>query len=207
VGKEAHEEFDLHRRITIIVSCILAFLAPISTPAQGCACGPGPQDFLPDAAALGGGFVIVSESTRDREGLASTFADPIDAAIRLDAWGWAGQATRNYARGPLAVEVSVHMFVTPAGASLALPWFAQQRAEALGLHRESPPHFTETSGGPVFYQLVTGSRAAGSDYTLYGQRGQLIVRVTATAPTEDVSLGENRELTNVANHALGLILH
>lgn len=171
-------------RRSVLMACMLLLLSPVLAPAQGCGCGPGPADFLPDAAELGQGFVVINTVTHDRAELAATFADPQDAAIRLDAWWWSGQATRTYERGSLGVEVSAHMFVTSAGPTLALPWFARQRAESLGLNWDGPPHTASRDPG-VSYQAVSGVRADGlSEYTLYRQHGQVIIRVSVTSPLD-----------------------
>lgn len=171
-------------RRSIFVACVLILFTVALTPAQGCTCGPGPADFLPEASQLGQGFLVIKTANFDRAELAATFPDPLDADIRLDAWSWGGQATRTYERGSLAVEVSAHMFTFPAGASLAMPWFAKERAGLLGLNWDGPPDVARRDPG-VSYQAVSGVRADGrSEYTLYAQRGQVVARVSVTSPVE-----------------------
>ena len=137
--------------------------------------------------------------------MAATFADPEDAAIRLDAWGWGAQATRSYSDGARSIDISVHLFGTSEGASLALPWFAQQRADALGLRRDVAPPADQTGAAPVKYQVITGFTAASADYTLYGQRGPLLVRVSVTAPMGESDPGESVAMVGIANRSMGLV--
>jgi hypothetical protein len=120
-------------------------------------------------------------------------------------WGWGAQASRSYADGARAIEISVHVFGTPEGASLALPWFAQQRADALGLHRDLAPAVEQTGAGPVKYQVITGFTATSADYTLYGQRGPLLVRVSVTAPMGESDPGESVAMVGVAKRSMGLV--
>ena len=113
-------------------------LLAISSPVEACGCGIGSvESMLLSAQTVGPGFFVTNENSRTLEELAATFAEPQDAAIRLDAWGWQENAYRTYTQGPETVEISVHRFSSDHGAILALPYFVETRAAAFDL-REVP---------------------------------------------------------------------
>jgi hypothetical protein len=162
-----------------------------------------PQDFLPEASEIGPGFVLVSDTTPTIEQLATTFPDPRDAAIRLDAWEWRGQGTRRFVQGPVTVEVSVHEFLGPAGAELAMPWFAKQRAQALGL-QEALPLSTLFSG--TRYDTMRGVTRSGTESTIYAQRGPMVFRVSAMEPIGADNQATLLALDAMANRAMAPIV-
>jgi hypothetical protein len=197
------------RCLAVVFATVITVSIPFSTVTaqvpEGC---PGggvayPVDYyLP---ALWGNWVIVSDERRNAEQLAATFADPADALARLQAWCWFEQAERVYfnTQNDLTVDVSIHDFLGTDGVGLAQRWFGDQRANNLGLHRD-----TKTSAQleedlqaawqrPVDIEtldnIVIDAYSNDTEYTLYARQGtgtgtqtvnplppDLVVRVTAS---------------------------
>lgn len=174
------------RLIMVLWQCrilIVAFVASLavfshSIPARA-VCPDGivmpPQTYFPD---LSNGFTITSDDVREADQLAATFPDPADARSRLAAWCWVRQAERIYTRGWISIDISVHVFGSAAGASLALPWFIEQRAEWLGLERDTkmtPLQAAETPRGSLPFAWFNAN-----EYTIYYLRDNVVVRVTVS---------------------------
>ena len=120
----------------------------------------------------------------DIEELAATFAEPQDAAIRLDAWGWQENVYRTYTQGPETVQISVHRFNSDHGAILALPYFVETRAAAFDLREVPQQPVVLDSSVRTTPRAVSGLVGEGSEYTLYEQVGALLFRVSITAPVK-----------------------
>ena len=149
-------------------------------------------DLLPSEAGVPAGLVVAEEGARTEAEVAAGFLDPAEAGRLLDAWGWAGNAYRNFARqgstepGEAAsVEVSLHRFGTAAGATAALDYYAEGRKAALGLgdaRAEPLGDQARAVGGPV---------DAGSERTNYVRLGDVLARVSAVGaggePTADAA--------------------
>lgn len=118
--------------------------------------------------------VMVEPVIRDRETLSSFYTDPKDAATRLDAWGFCGNALATYLIPDLGlVRVSVSVFPGDAsGATLALPWLAEEYASGLGLKAIMLPD--GAMGPPSNRYAVIGAE----QYTIFTRTSTQVWRAT-----------------------------
>jgi hypothetical protein len=112
-----------------------------------------------------------------------TFPAPAEARERLATWGWRENAYRSFVAAgelepgaPSAVEISLHRFASESGASAALPYFAEARAQARGLS------LVPNESTPPGEAAVVGQGAEGNEATLYVRLGTILLRVTAVVP-------------------------
>lgn len=196
--------------IAVTVAMMIAISVPFASSARqslgGCPAGgvaPPADFFLPN---LTHGFIVVSDERRDADQLAETFADPADALSRLHAYCWTGQAERTYVRDQLVVDVSVHTFVLPEGATLAQYWFSYQRVERLGLRYDTGTRLQLQTDIPqmdieVLDNLFIFSLYNEGEYTLYARRGEIVTRVSVSG--ESSVPGRSRKF--VAYQVLGVV--
>jgi hypothetical protein len=171
----------------LVFAMLLAVGMPFSSSAaqglEGCLGGgvaPPAEFYLPN---LWNGFVVVSDERRNAEQLAATFPDPADALSRLHAYCWTGQAERVYARDQLTVDVSIHTFLGPEGATLAQRWFGYQRAKDLGLLRDIKTRAQLGEAlAPINVEalddIFVDAYYNDTEHTLYARRGDLVARVS-----------------------------
>jgi hypothetical protein len=146
---------------------------------------------LPSTSEVPEGLELESEGTITSDAMPLTFPVPAEAAERLARWGWQEHASRRFSAtgepvpgAPSAVEISLHRFVSDAGAAAALPYFAEARSEARGLS------LLPTEPIRPDEAAVAGQGAEGPEFTLFVRRGNLLVRVTVVGPeatAEDVA--------------------
>lgn len=146
------------------------------------------------------GLFLIEQGARSDVQIASGFPDPDEALLLLRAWGFMLNNYWNYAsvagfstaNGTNSLEVSIHLFSSPASAAAALPYYAKGRATMLGL-------------GPILFQevgdlssAIGGYRDVGYEVTLYIQMGPALIRISGVAPygnpTPDVAYAALRVL-------------
>jgi hypothetical protein len=181
------------RTIALALACLTALLIPT---AQGVSASDTSQlaPLLPDAESVGPGFVLVEAGTRNLDRMSIRFTDQAEAETRLTEWGFLYSFYRTYdhAHGvcpprecDVTVEISMSVFRTTEGATLALPYFAQDRADAIGL--EVMTFETPFADGRVKRE----ARLDGNgEYTTYLQMGERLVRVSMTIEPDLRSTGE-----------------
>lgn len=143
---------------------------------------------LPTVGEVPAGLVPAGEGARGEDELAAGFPDPADAAARLAGWAWQENAYRDFGAADAAapgattsLEVSLHRFAMPEGAAGALPYFAEARAEALGLRAVAIDRLGDQSAA------VGGAVAAGVETTVYVRVGAVLARVSAAAPDDPMA--------------------
>jgi hypothetical protein len=131
------------------------------------------------------GLVEIERGSRTLDEIAAGFPSPNEAAHLLTAWGFQGNAYFNYAgstrSGTTSLEISFHLFASPASATEALSYYAAGRALMLG--------FSPVPVGRIGDQILAigGVRDVGNELTIYLRQGSLLVRVSAVAPVGDPS--------------------
>ena len=143
-------------------------------------------DLLPTAADIGPGFVVVDDRTRTLAEQATGFANVDEAARLLADWEWQENAFAVYQATELTpsgapaatIDISLTRFADAAGASLAMPYFLQDRAVVLG-QREAQTLSQRPLGDET--RVLSGPVEGGGDTTLYVRSGTLLLRVSATS--------------------------
>ncbi len=162
----------------------------------GPAGGPSPADpgtvdsLLPMLREMPAGSVVTDEGTRSEAEIAATFLRPGEAAtfladhdfrvnvyryfaIPAGATGYAGSAT--------SMEVSLHLFGSAEGAEAGLVYYAEGRAEAIGLRVVGS---YELGDGAVLLQGPAPS-GPGMEATVYLLLGNVLARISAVSPNGD----------------------
>ncbi len=164
---------------------ILAYLdgsmaAPVSTP----------DLLLPALSDLPPGFVVTADGWRSLSEIADTFLRPGEASQVLSSCGFQINRYRYFGapagRSPLvsgttSIEVSLHVFATRNGARCALPYYADGRAEALGLRLLG---FVPAGDG----MMVLQGRAPDGvsiETTVYLLIGNVLARISVASPSGD----------------------
>jgi hypothetical protein len=149
---------------------------------------PTPQaadlaDLLPSTSEIPPGLMQEIEGALTADAMPLTFPAPAEARERLATWGWRDNAYRSFVAAgelepgaPSAVEISLHRFASESGASAALPYFAEARAQARGLS------LVPNESTPPGEAAVVGQGAEGNEATLYVRLGTILLRVTAVVP-------------------------
>jgi hypothetical protein len=139
------------------------------------------RQWLPTADEIGDGFEQSENGTRDEAGVAGSFGDPADAAIKLDEFGWVENTFRNYEDAGAGdadvyvVSVSVHRFETENGAKDALEYFAA----GAGLAEVQGDRIGE---GSIFVQGVI---EGGNIFVVYVRQGEFVFRIGGLSRTGD----------------------
>ncbi len=158
-------------------------------------------DLLPAASDIGPGFVAIDNRTRSLAEQATGFANADEVAQLLAGWNWQEnafavfQAADLTATGePLAtLDISLTRFADAEDASLAMPYFLQDRAAVLGyreMKQASQPEIGDES------RVLNGAVDGGYDTTLYVRSGALLLRISLTAPS--ISDGPATSLEQIA---------
>jgi hypothetical protein len=155
--------------------------------------------YMPTAKELGEGVVMIEDVTRDLEDLAATFPDSCNAAGRLEVLKFRDQAERTFARGDATIDISIHVFNSPASTGLAVAWYAQERADRLGLKETEGP--AQVSPRLPFEFYVPYSNA--DELTVWATPYNRIVRVTVTGPEAERWAIEQDVMTYVVNRPRG----
>ncbi len=129
------------------------------------------------------GLEEIERGSRTLDEIASGFPSPAEAGRLLSSWGWEGNAYYNYAgstdAGTDSLEVSFHLFASPAGATEAMSYFAAGRALMLGLS----PVPVARIGDELL--AISGSRDGVNETTIYLRDGAFLIRISAVAPVGD----------------------
>src|SRR5215207_7793437 len=158
-------------------------------------------DLLPAASDIGPGFVAIDNRSRSLAEQATGFANADEVAQLLTGWNWQEnafavfQAAEPTATGePLAtLDISLTRFADAEDASLAMPYFLQDRAAVLGyreMKQASQPEIGDES------RVLNGAVDGGYDTTLYVRSGALLLRISLTAPS--ISDGPATSLEQIA---------
>jgi hypothetical protein len=174
-----------------MIQLLLAHRGGSTTNITPTPAGAGLTALLPSTSQLPPGLALEFEGALTAEAMPLTFPAPVEAAERLTTWGWQENASRRFmpagerAPGaPLAVEISLHRFTSNTGAVLALPYFAESRAEARGLSLIS------TESLPPGEAAVVGQGPEGNEATIYVRLDNVLARVTvivSDGPAETVA--------------------
>ena len=143
---------------------------------------------LPTEAQVPPDLAITEDRERTLDEVTANFADPAAARQQFVEWGWQRNLIRAFHTpedAPVAPEridgiyVSVHEFGTPGFAAEALDYsFDVQAAD--GTLTEIPiDPLGETS------RALYGRLPYGNEVTIYVQQGNLLIRLSASAPEGD----------------------
>lgn len=154
------------------------------------------RQWLPTTGDVGEGFSQSENGTRTLEQVISSFPEDVDAAARLEEFGWKENAFRNFEleggadTDTTGMTVSVHRFDSEAGAKDAMPYFA----EGSGLETvKDAPELGEES------ITLQGELTGGNAYVIYIRQDEFVLRIGGFSATGDPS-----ELTtNVAEQMMG----
>lgn len=158
----------------------VAILAPFAVGAQFRPL----SDSLPGQSDFSTSITIVGEGARSLDDIANGFADPVEARRLLIEWGWQENAYRTVRTNEPAlipitsIETSLHRFSSAEGAAKALNYYADGRAEALGL---APLELTDNG---FTIRAIAGAVADGYEITLYLLANETLVRMSAVGPTD-----------------------
>jgi hypothetical protein len=144
------------------------------------------EALLPTVRELPAGFVVVEEGTRTEAEIADTFLRPAEAASYLAAYGFEGNVYRYFALPAgtadpdrtISIEVSLHLFEGSGGAGDALPYYADGRAEAIGLRVVGT---FDIGDGAVMLEGVAPA-GTGVEVTVYLLLGNVLARISAVSP-------------------------
>ncbi|MCO5223187.1 MAG: hypothetical protein M9947_16680 [Thermomicrobiales bacterium] len=133
-------------------------------------------------------YSLVAEETRTRDDLMNRSLDPALTGENLDAWGFTGNDYRRYGGGGNAaqglitdLEISILSFDSPASASQALDYFANERMIAGGLSEvvaEQIGDRTRTITGTTLIPNAFGQNEA----SVYVQVSSVMARISAATP-------------------------
>ncbi|MBA2247085.1 MAG: hypothetical protein H0W23_03070 [Chloroflexia bacterium] len=143
---------------------------------------------LPTEAQVPPDLAMTEDRARTLDEVTANFADPAAARQQFVEWGWQRNLIRAFHTpedAPVAPElidgiyVSVHEFGTPEFAAEALDYsFGVQAAD--GSLAEIPiDPLGETS------RALYGTLSYGNEVTIYVQQGNLLIRLSASAPEGD----------------------
>ena len=140
------------------------------------------EDQVPD------GLIQTADRQRTLDVVAVNYADPTDTAQRFTEWGWQGNVVRGFdlpdgASVPpgstTSIDVSVHLFASAEGAAAALDYSFVDQATTSGAHEEPGRPIGDAS------RVLVAQDEEGTGVTLYVQRGNSLIRVTAFSPDGD----------------------
>jgi predicted metalloprotease len=141
---------------------------------------PALRGLLPPTPMMPAGLVPAGDQAKSAGAIADTFADPDEAGRLFQAWGWREHAARSFvaegpgtANGTTQFDVAAYRFADPAGASQALPFFVDTRAEALGLREVAAP----VAGDEA--RAISGPVQGGHEATVYVRADTVLLRFTA----------------------------
>ena len=147
------------------------------------------DELLPTLSFLPAGFFVSDEGDRDQNDIAGTFLRPFEADSVLTSCGFQGNVYRYFARdyayspypgAATSIEVSLHLFGSAGGATEALPYYADGRAEAIGIRVAG---YYDVGDGA--YVLIGAAPGGGVESTIYMLVGNVLARISAVAPDGD----------------------
>ncbi len=148
----------------------------------------GIASLLPTEAQVPTGLVVIEDGERSLDDVAAGFSDPEDATERFVAWGWQRNVIRAFhvpegaSADPNEIDgiyISVHEFGSADGAAEALDYALDAHAAATDLEEISVDRLGDSS------RALYGKMPYGNEITLYVQRGNLLIRLSASSPEGD----------------------
>lgn len=149
--------------------------------------GRSVDGLLPSLVDLPAGFIVNAEGHRLRAGVADTFLRPTEADSLLAECGFTSNNYRyfalpsgvpGYIGGAIRIEVSLHVFRDQAGASCALPYYADGRVEAIGLRLVGGYEIGE---GAIMLQ-GPAPNGMGVEVTVYMMISNVLARISVVSP-------------------------
>jgi len=143
---------------------------------------------LPTVEQVPNGLVIISDGERTLDDVASGFSDPVATIEQFVAWGWQGNVIRAFhvadeaSSEPTAIDgiyISVHEFGSPQFAAEALDYSLEAHAADTNLEE------IRVEGQGDYVRALYGEMPYGNEITLYVQRGNLLIRLSASSPAGD----------------------
>ena len=186
------------RRFTAIVATLIVMTAWTSTALAQDASTPAP-DATPSPIGTSGlvlltedqvpnGLVIIMDGDRTLDDVVANFTDPTSAKAQFEEWGWQRNVVRGFnvpdgtSLDPLEIDgfyISVHEFDDSSSAMDALDFtFATHIAGT-----EFEEIDTEPNGD--YSRTLCGEVSYGQEVTFYVQRGELMIRFSASSPEGD----------------------
>jgi len=144
---------------------------------------------LPSVDEIPPGVEVTEEIQRSLPEVAANYVDPAETTRRFEAWGWRGNAARRFgpaanvrlaATATSALYVSLHRFGDAASASAALDYSVEDQLRSRAGAREVTVGATGDRA-----RALAADDPDGVEVTVYAQRGDLLVRVTAERPVGD----------------------
>ena len=151
--------------------------------------------FLPSESQVPAGMILADEAERSKAEVLEQLGDTQEAADELDAWGWSGNAYREFVippdtapetGGATFLNVSVHRFADTPSAAEAMIVFSDQVIFVQGLQEIEAPAIGDSA------RLLQGSPDGVPLTVLYAQQGPIMYRIGGSSnenggdPTADV---------------------
>ena len=174
--------------IPLILVLLLSFIVS-TTSAQSADLAA----LLPEPDAIAPEVVTTESGTRSLAEVAGSFADPGQAEDRLRTWGWEENAFRGYAnrdpdQAPLrTLQISLHQFRSADGATDALSYFLEARAQALGQREVDVPDPTGDETRAISGESDGATESTGNavEATAYIRVNNVLARITAVSTSPD----------------------
>lgn len=147
---------------------------------------------LPNPEGVISGVWLAEEHARSAATVATTFPDAAEAGKLFQEWGWRESAARVFFReangtpsGTSRLEVSVFRLEDAEAARMALPYFLEARAAALGMSEVVAP----TVGNEA--RAISGTVDGQQEATVYIREDARLLRISAVGegdPMEDLRM-------------------
>ena len=157
---------------------------------------------LPTVEQVPNGLVIISDGDRTLDDVASGFSDPAAAVEQFTGWGWQGNLIRAFhvandtSSDPTAIDgiyISVHEFGTPQFAAEAFDYSLDAHAADTNLEEIR----VEEQGD--YSRALYGEMPYGNEISLYVQRGNLLIRLSASSPEGDPTVEATGLMQTILN--------
>lgn len=134
------------------------------------------------------GLVIIEDRERSLDEVTANFSDPAAARQQFEEWGWERNLIRAFhvpegtTADPALIDgiyISVHLFASPEAAAEALTYSFDVQASGSGLEELDIEPLGDSS------RALYGSVAYGNEITLYVQRENVLIRLSASSPEGD----------------------
>lgn len=134
------------------------------------------------------GLVVIDDRERSLDEITANFSDPAAARERFLAWGWQRNSIRAFnvpagtSLDPSLIDgvyISVHEFGSSRAAAEALAYSFDVQAAATELNEMPIEPLGDSS------RALYGRVAYGNEITIYVQRDNVLVRLSASSPEGD----------------------
>lgn len=134
------------------------------------------------------GLVMIEDRDRTLDEVTANFSDPAAAREQFVAWGWQRNSIRAFhvpegtALDPTKIDgiyISVHAFGSPEAAADALTYSFDVQAAGNNLEEIDIEPMGDAS------RALYGRMPYGNEVTLYVQRGDVLIRLSASSPQGD----------------------